>query len=87
MSNIASVSPIRHSIAPYSPKSPKYALKRPEVHVTTEHITMAEFPSPSSSDSPYSKNRTSSVDLGLARDLEGHLEKSEKESFVFPQPV
>ncbi|KAH0587380.1 hypothetical protein H2248_006177 [Termitomyces sp. 'cryptogamus'] len=88
MSNIASVHPIRHSIAPYSPKSPKYALKRPEVHVTTEHITMAEF-SPSSADSPYSnsKNRTSSVDLGSPGDLEGHSEKSEKESFVFPQQV
>ncbi|KAG6820438.1 hypothetical protein H0H93_000434 [Arthromyces matolae] len=43
MSNIASTHPIRHSIAPYSPRTPKYALSRPEVRVTTEHITMAEF--------------------------------------------
>ncbi|KAF8076169.1 hypothetical protein FPV67DRAFT_1470606 [Lyophyllum atratum] len=45
VSNITSTHPIRHSMAPYAlPKSPKYAVKRPEVHVTTEHITMAEFP-------------------------------------------
>jgi len=88
MSNITSTHPIRHSMAPYSlPKSPKYALKRPEVHVTTEHITMAEFPSPSSAgDSPYSKShnhRTSSVDL---QDTEPHSD-SKSESFVFPQTV
>ncbi|KAF5387597.1 hypothetical protein D9615_000197 [Tricholomella constricta] len=90
MSNITSTHPIRHSIAPYAlPKSPKYALTRPEVHVTTEHITMAEFP-PSGANSPYSKShshQTSSVDLQSARDTEIHSEKSEKESFVFPQTV
>ncbi|GLB33590.1 hypothetical protein LshimejAT787_0104740 [Lyophyllum shimeji] len=95
MSNIASSHPqIRHSMAPYVlPKSPKYALKRPEVHVTTEHITMAEFPvgSPSSAgDSPYlsksHEHRTSSVDLQSARDTEAHSD-SKSESYVFQQTV
>ncbi|RDB23295.1 hypothetical protein Hypma_009572 [Hypsizygus marmoreus] len=90
MSAITSTHPIRHSIAPYSlPKSPNYVVKRPEVHVTTEHITMAEFP-PSGANSPYSKShchRTSSVDLQSARDTEAHSENDDKESFVFPQTV
>ncbi|KAG5646411.1 hypothetical protein DXG03_003461 [Asterophora parasitica] len=96
MSNITSTHPIRQSMAPFPmPKAPKYALTRPEVHVTTEHITMAEFPpsganSPYSASSPYSKShshRTSSVDLQSARDAEAHSDNSEKESFVFPPPV
>jgi hypothetical protein len=44
---IANSNPTRQNTAPYvHPKSKpqKYAHKRPEVHVTTEHITMAEFP-------------------------------------------
>jgi hypothetical protein len=45
MSAITSSNPVRHSVAPFVlPKTPKYATTRPEVHVTTEHITMAEFP-------------------------------------------
>lgn len=39
--------------APPTFKPQKLPLTRPEVHVTTEHITMAEFPSPSGSSSPY----------------------------------
>ena len=47
VSAIANSNPVRHSNAAYArPKSKpqKYIPKRPEVHVTTEHITMAEFP-------------------------------------------
>lgn len=41
--SINNSNPVRQSVAPFAlPKSPKY-VRRPEVHVTTEHITMAEF--------------------------------------------
>lgn len=76
-----------HSMPAIANGNPKYLPKRPEVHVTTEHITMAEF-SPSGANSPYSKNhshRTSSIDLQSARDTEVHsVEKNAKESFEFP---
>lgn len=81
--------PTRQSGAPYAiPKSSKYT-KRPEVHVTTEHLTMAEFP-PSTPASPYSKNqdrRTSSVNLRSTRDTEGHSTEDEKETYAFSQSV
>ncbi|RDB17243.1 hypothetical protein Hypma_001766 [Hypsizygus marmoreus] len=85
MPAITSIHPIRHSVAPYSlPKSPIYVVKRPEVHVTTEHIAMAEF----SATSPYSKShghRTSPVDLQPARNTEGHSESDDKALLVFSQ--
>lgn len=40
--SVAGSNPVRQSAPPYTKQ--KYNLTRPEVHVTTEHITMAEFP-------------------------------------------
>jgi len=84
-SNVASA----HPTTPYVlPKSPKYS-RRPEVHVTTEHITMAEFPSPNS-DSPYSKtysHRTSSEDLQSTKEPGVQFDRIDKTPLVFPQTV
>ncbi|KAF8639928.1 hypothetical protein AX17_001178 [Amanita inopinata Kibby_2008] len=84
MTGIVNGDPSRQSIAPFAlPRVPKYALTRPEVHVTTEHITMAEFPT-SSSPSPYDKtdhgHQTSSIILNYAKDAENHSDQGEKET-------
>jgi len=69
-----STNPVRHSNIPLgNPMVPKYNSTRPEVHVTTEHITMAEFP-PSPSDimtpvSPYTES-VGDIDLEYGRDGE-----------------
>ncbi|PFH52681.1 hypothetical protein AMATHDRAFT_74138 [Amanita thiersii Skay4041] len=75
---------VRQSIAPYVlPRAPKYALTRPEVHVTTEHIMMAEI-SPSTTESPYSKivvderDEPSSIDIPSAQDIDGFFEQEKK---------
>lgn len=87
MSNVAGSNPTRRGAM--AAKSQKFnALTRPEIHVTTEHITMAEFPS-SGDSSPHimtnPNHKTSSIDLELAGEMGGLSDKEveEKESYEF----
>jgi len=68
---------LKQSIIPRARRREK-CMSRPEVHVTTEHITMAEFPSPSYS-SPGSKSAFSlssgDLDLASAKDMNAVSEK------------
>jgi len=87
-SAINNSNPARHGVAPRAlSKAHKIALTRPEVHVTTEHITMAEFPA-SGSNSPYTKtehnDRTSSLDLPSLRNTTVNSEKDDIVSYEFP---
>jgi len=58
----------RLSAAPNgSSKLPRYTLTRPEVHVTTEHITMAEYSPSSGVATPYEEEERVSDDLGSVK--------------------
>ncbi|KAF5393982.1 hypothetical protein D9757_000207 [Collybiopsis confluens] len=55
--------------------APQFAMARPEVIVTTEHITMSEFPS--DSDSPYTvKSSRSSITGDVVEDHKGYGENA-----------
>ncbi|TFK27079.1 hypothetical protein FA15DRAFT_666815 [Coprinopsis marcescibilis] len=73
---------------PVQVKATKAHLTRPEVHVTTEHITMAEFPT-SGTNSPYQQTNRSHrssyiIDGNSAKDQEALSEKGSSFEYGLP---
>ncbi|KAF8665804.1 hypothetical protein AX16_000248 [Volvariella volvacea WC 439] len=84
ISAITTSNPARQSVAPFPLAK---ANKRPEVHVTTEHITMAEFSGGSVTDSPYASNdtrRKTSIDFQSAGGRDSPSDQDDKTTFEFP---
>jgi hypothetical protein len=73
-----------------SKKAKKFSMTRPEVHVTTEQITMAEFSTSTEATSPYSQKsplNETSFDLESGKGIESQSVRDYKSSLEFARPA